>query len=250
MSSKGAHLVRCAPFGLGVLVGVLVAHRRRRYSPLVSPDSTEDYGQRLREQWRADRMRAAITPDTVDGGRFARLGAGSYLAFPQGVLDGVASVSIGADCVGNEFVTLSAGFPGVEPTSQDPVIRIGDRCVLGRDTEIIALESVVLEDDVWTAAGAVYITDHNHRYDQVDGTPIGRQWPMDIRPVRIGAGSVLSTKVTVLAGADIGHHTLVAAGAVVRSGSYPPHTVLAGVPARPVRSWDGTSWRRPGPAGQ
>lgn len=179
-------------------------------------------------------MGAAISATTPDGGMFAKLGSDSYLAFPQGVLHGHAHIAIGERCVVNEHVTLSAGPIFDEPTRSGPIIAVGDRCVLGRHTEIVALESVVLEDDVWTAGGGVYITDHNHRRDQRDGTPVAAQEPLEVRPVRIGAGSVISTHVTILAGARIGHCSLVAAGAVVRAGRYPPHSVLAGVPARVV----------------
>ncbi|MGW4527860.1 acyltransferase [Amycolatopsis sp. NPDC004378] len=190
-------------------------------------------GHAVREWLRWARLGAAISAATEHGQRFAALGPESCLAFPQGVLHGVEHISIGCGCLVNEHTTLSAG-PLAEtgsPASR-PIIELGDRCVLGRHTEIIAMESVVLEDDVWTAAGGVYITDHNHRHDLLDGTPLARQIPLDVRPVRIGAGSVISTHATILAGAHLGHHTMVAAGAVVRAGHYPPHCVLAGVPAR------------------
>lgn len=85
-----------------------------------------------------------------------------------------------------------------------------------------------------TSTARINITDHNHRHDLRDGTPVATQEPLDVRPVRIGAGSLISTHVTILAGARIGHCTLVAAGAVVRAGRYPPHATLAGVPARIV----------------
>jgi acetyltransferase-like isoleucine patch superfamily enzyme len=180
-------------------------------------------------------MGAAISADSEHGQQFAALGAHSYLAFPQGVLHGVEHIRIGERCVINEHTTLSAGPIGaVQDSEAEPIIALGDHCVLGRHTEIVALESVVLEDDVWTAGGGVYITDHNHRHDQHDGTPIAHQEPLDVRPVRIGEGSVISTHATILAGARLGHHTLVAAGAVVRVGEYPPHCVLAGVPARVI----------------
>lgn len=197
-------------------------------------------GQTIRDWWHWARMGAAITADTPDGRRFSQLGPASYLAFPQGVLHGWDRIAIGANCVINEHTTLSAGPLTDPPTNPrdatgqlDPIIVLGDRCLLGRHTEIVAMHSVVLEPDVATAAGGVYITDHNHRHDQLD-TPILTQEPLDVRPVRVGAGSVLSTGVTVLAGARIGHHTMVAAGAVVLGGDYPPNVVLAGVPARVV----------------
>jgi acetyltransferase-like isoleucine patch superfamily enzyme len=66
------------------------------------------------------------------------------------------------------------------------------------------------------------------------------QWPPAEAPVRIGAGSWLATGVTVLPGADIGRHVTVGAGAVVR-GQIPDNTVVVGMPARVVRSYDPAS---------
>jgi serine acetyltransferase len=54
--------------------------------------------------------------------------------------------------------------------------------------------------------------------------------------VAIGAGSWLGTGAVILPGTRIGRQTVVAAGAVVR-GEFPGHCVLAGVPARVVRTF-------------
>lgn len=194
----------------------------------------ESDGQAVRAWWRQARMGAAITPDSPEGREFAGLGAGSVLAFPQGPLDGVARIRIGIDCLINEHVVLQAGLPGTDLEAGEPIIELGDRCVLGRGTEILAVSSVVLGNDVW-AASRVTIVDHHHRHDLPD-VPVARQWPLDVKPVRIGAGTVISTGAVILAGAHIGENSMVASGAQVRAGTYPPRSVLAGVPAKVVRT--------------
>lgn len=192
-------------------------------------------GQAAREWWQWARMGAAITAETPDGKLFAALGKGSYLAFPQGVLENPGRTAIGGGCVINEHTTLSAGLPG-DTSSGDPLITIGNRCILGRGTEILAVAHVELGDDVWTAS-RVTIVDHNHRHDQA-GVPVALQWPLAAKPIVIGAGSVISTGATILAGARIGEGSLVASGAQVRAGDYPARCLLAGVPARVVRVHD------------
>jgi acetyltransferase-like isoleucine patch superfamily enzyme len=91
---------------------------------------------------------------------------------------------------------------------------------------------------VWTGP-YVYITDQNHGYADPD-TPIGRQAPVN-KPVEIGAGSWLGAGAIVLPGARIGRNVVVAAGSVVR-GEVPDHSVVAGVPARVVRSRTQAGW--------
>ena len=87
------------------------------------------------------------------------------------------------------------------------------------------------------------LTDQNHSYADPD-IPIGRQMPMN-SAVRIGSGSWLGAGAVVLPGASIGRNVVIAAGSVVR-GTVPDHCVVAGVPARVVRSYvPGVGWASP-----
>jgi acetyltransferase-like isoleucine patch superfamily enzyme len=127
------------------------------------------------------------------------------------------------------------------------VLRIGDRCVIGRASHIVAHYSIDIGDDVYTGPN-VYITDQNHSYTDPD-MPIGRQWPSNVA-VSIGAGTWLGAGAIVLPGACIGRNVVVAAGSVVR-GAVPDRCVVAGVPAKVVREYvAGDGWsRRRAPAG-
>jgi acetyltransferase-like isoleucine patch superfamily enzyme len=126
-----------------------------------------------------------------------------------------------------------------------PVLQIGDRCVIGRGSHIVAHHSLVIGDDVFTGP-YVYITDQNHGYANPD-EPIGRQMPHNAA-VRIGSGSWLGAGAVVLPGACIGRNVVVAAGSVVR-GTVPDRCVVAGVPARVVRQYaPGGGWLRSGPS--
>jgi carbonic anhydrase/acetyltransferase-like protein (isoleucine patch superfamily) len=162
------------------------------------------------------------------------MGAGSRIAFPPGDVVGEHAIAIGSDTFLASNITLAAGMPGEDLRPEDgPVIRIGDRCTIGRGSAIVGRHRIVVEDDV-TMAPNVYITDHNHTYAWVD-MPIGPQF-WEEAPVRIGPGCWLATGVVVLPGADIGRNVAVAAGSVVR-GTVPDFSVVAGAPARVVRRW-------------
>ena len=102
--------------------------------------------------------------------------------------------------------------PGQECVT-DPVVRIGDRCLIGRGSGIVGHLSIEIGDDVWTGHH-VYITDQNHGYEDLD-RPISVQ-SMPERPVRIGDGSWLGHGTVVLPGATIGRHVVIGANSVVR----------------------------------
>jgi carbonic anhydrase/acetyltransferase-like protein (isoleucine patch superfamily) len=193
--------------------------------------------------WRAAEQAGAVTADTPAGQRFAAFGPGSVAAFPPGSVFGERWIAIGAGTLVGAQVSLSAGMVPGQDLGPTPVLRIGDRCVIGRGSHIVAHQSLVIEDDVFTGP-YVYITDQNHSYADPD-EPIGRQLPHNAA-VRIGSGSWLGAGVVVLPGACIGRHVVVAAGAVVR-GTVPDRCVVAGVPARVVRQYvPAGGWVSPG----
>ncbi len=181
----------------------------------------------------------AIGPDDGPAGRFGSFGAGSCLAFPPGALFGERWIHVGRDTLVGPHVSISAGMVPGQRMVTDPVVRIGDRCMIGRGSHIVGHFQVEVGDDVHTGP-YVYITDQNHGYDDPDQV-VHAQWPTDV-PVLIGAGSWLGTGVVILPGTELGRNVVVGAGAVVR-GSFPDHCVIAGVPARVVRRYlPGSGW--------
>jgi acetyltransferase-like isoleucine patch superfamily enzyme len=195
--------------------------------------------------WEAVHRGGAVTADTPAAGRFAAFGRGSIAAFPPGSVFGEHWIAIGTGTLVGAFVSLSAGMVPGQDLGPEPVLRIGDRCVIGRGSHLIAHHSLVIGDDVFTGP-YVYITDQNHGYADPD-EPIGRQMPLNAA-VRIGSGSWLGAGAIVLPGASIGRNVVVAAGSVVR-GTVPDRCVVAGVPARVVREYvPGDGWSPPASA--
>ncbi|MFZ0047644.1 MAG: DapH/DapD/GlmU-related protein, partial [Streptosporangiaceae bacterium] len=161
--------------------------------------------------WRRLQQAGTVTAETAAGRRFAAFGPCSMMAFPTGAVYGERWIEVGDMCMIAELVTLCAGMAPGHDLGPDPVLRIGDRCVIGRGSNIIAHHSLEIGDDVFTGP-YVYITDQNHQYEDID-TPIGRQWPVN-SPVRIGSGSWLGTGSVILPGAVIGKNVVVASGSV------------------------------------
>ncbi|MFM8266479.1 MAG: acyltransferase [Ilumatobacteraceae bacterium] len=197
-------------------------------------------GESVRSMWSWARLAAAIGPDSAAGRRFGRFGTGSIICFPPNTIFGERYIHIGEGTMIGPDVTLSAGMvPGQECLS-DPVVRIGDRCLIGKGSGIVGHFSIEIGDDVWTGHH-VYITDQNHGYEDVD-RPISMQSQPE-RPVSIGAGSWIGHGAVVLPGAQIGRHVVIGANSVV-TGEIPDRSVAVGAPARVVRRWvDGQGWQ-------
>ena len=60
-------------------------------------------------------------------------------------------------------------------------------------------------------------------------------WDFAASPIEIGDDVWLGANTTILQGAKIGAGSIVATGAVVTKGEYPPGAVLAGIPAKVVK---------------
>lgn len=189
-------------------------------------------GEGVIRAWEAAVELGAIGPDTRRGKRFGHLGAGSVICFPANALFNEQYISIGSQTMFGPQITLSAGMvPGQEMVS-NPVISVGDRCLIGKGSGIVGHLEIVIGDDVWTGHH-VYITDQNHGYGD-PGLPISKQ-VMPERPVSIGDGSWLGHGTVVLPGATIGRHVVVGANSVV-TGDIPDYSVAAGVPARVIKT--------------
>ncbi len=189
-------------------------------------------------------MQAAgtITARTAAGRKFAAFGPNSLIAFPTGSIYGERWIEVGDRTMFAEQVSVCVGLGPGHDLGPDSVLRIGNGCVIGRGSHIVAHYSIDIGDDVYTGP-YVYITDQNHSYSDPD-VPIGRQWPVNAK-VRIGSGSWLGTGVIVLPGTVIGKNVVVAAGSVVR-GEIGDRCVVAGVPARVIKRYDPeVGWSRP-----
>ncbi|MGH3506497.1 MAG: acyltransferase [Nocardioidaceae bacterium] len=110
-------------------------------------------------------------------------------------------------------------------------LRIGDKCVFGSDNTVNCYLDVEF-GEATIVSDWVYVTDFDHRTEDLD-LPIKDQGIVK-SPVRIGPGSWVGTKVTVLRGTEVGRGSVLAANAVVR-GRWPDYSVLGGVPARLLR---------------
>lgn len=111
--------------------------------------------------------------------------------------------------------------------AHEGTLRVRDKVVMGSDVRVTCWTDVDL-GEATLLADWCYVADFDHVHDDV-GRPIKDQ---GVRKgaVRVGAGSWLGLRASVLRGSDLGRGTVVAAHAVVK-GRFGDAVVLAGVPA-------------------
>ena len=177
---------------------------------------------------------AAIGPKTVRGRHFGAFGDRSAICFPPTTIMNERFIRIGSETMIGPYVSLSAGMAPGQECVTNPVVSIGDRCLIGRGSGIVGHFSIEICDDVWTGHN-VYITDQNHAYDD-PMLPISKQHQPE-RPVYIGAGSWLGHGCVILPGSHIGRNVVVGANSVV-TGTIPDYSVAVGAPARVVKTID------------
>jgi maltose O-acetyltransferase len=111
-------------------------------------------------------------------------------------------------------------------------LEIGADCFINQDCVFDATAPIVIGNNVNLGHG-VLITTSTH----LVGSPERRGGLLQGKPVRIGDGSWLASRVIVLPGVEVGAGSIVGAGSVVTR-SVAPNTIVAGVPAREIRRLD------------
>jgi acetyltransferase-like isoleucine patch superfamily enzyme len=116
-------------------------------------------------------------------------------------------------------------------------VEIQKNAVVGRNCKISShtfiCEGVHIEDDVFIGHNVTFINDLYPRATSVSGQlQTENDWKVIETYVKKGAS--IGSSATILAGVTVGEFAVVGAGAVVTK-DVPPHTVVAGVPAKILR---------------
>lgn len=119
---------------------------------------------------------------------------------------------------------------------KDGSLVLGDHVFINSGSTVVANHSIVVGDNCLIGdLVAIYDCDYH---------PIEPSRPIRSAPVRLGANVWVGRSATILPGVTIGDHAVIAAGSVV-TGDVPARTLMAGIPAQPVRTLDiPDGWRR------
>ena len=95
-------------------------------------------------------------------------------------------------------------------------------------------EGVTVEDDVFVGHNVSFINDKYPLSTNPEGTlQTEKDWK--VVPTLVKRGASIGTSTTILCGVTIGEDAIVGAGSVVTK-DVPPNTLVAGVPAKIIRS--------------
>jgi UDP-2-acetamido-3-amino-2,3-dideoxy-glucuronate N-acetyltransferase len=113
-------------------------------------------------------------------------------------------------------------------------VSVGARCKISSHSFLC--EGVTIEDEVFVGHGVMFINDRDPRATAPGGKPqTEADWK--VVPTRVCKGASIGSGAVIMAGVTIGAGALVGAGAVVTR-DVGPNSVVAGVPARLMRSRD------------
>ena len=114
-----------------------------------------------------------------------------------------------------------------------PALVIGDNVNIGDDVTISAAKRIEIGKNCLISYN-VSILDHNHAFENIDLLPL-LQGIDDPKEIEIGDDCFLGAHCFILKGVVLGKHCVVGANSVVTS-SFPDFSVIAGAPAKKIRS--------------
>jgi UDP-2-acetamido-3-amino-2,3-dideoxy-glucuronate N-acetyltransferase len=109
---------------------------------------------------------------------------------------------------------------------------VGNRCKISSHTFVC--EGVTIEDNVFIGHGVIFINDSYPRATTAEGgLQTEKDWRVETTVVKRGAS--IGSGATILSNLVIGENAIIGAGSVVTH-DVPPNTIVAGNPAKILRS--------------
>ncbi|HTX03359.1 MAG TPA: acyltransferase [Candidatus Acidoferrales bacterium] len=160
-----------------------------------------------------------------------------HVIFGEGVIIRAPErFSAGERCFLDTRAYLACG--GGEWNGNRGYIRLGINCEIGPYCVFWGAGGITIGDNVHIGAN-VSITAHEAHHIDPRVTDPRLPLKFDFEPVVIEDHVIVCSGTNIIPGVRIGHHSMIGAGAVVIS-DIPPYSLAVGVPAKVVKTWDGS----------
>lgn len=158
----------------------------------------------------------------------------SNIYFPMLSLVGSKYITIGNNTSIGKNIALTV-WKRKDSKYNSPSISIGDRCSIGADAHITAINKIVIGNNVLTGK-KILITDNSHgesTREELVTAPSKR--PLYSKGAVIIDDNVwIGEKVSIMPSVHIGEGVIIAANAVVTK-DIPPYCIVAGIPAKIIK---------------
>lgn len=174
-----------------------------------------------------------LEEDTKLKSTFKSIGENSYLG-EQPLIYGAEYITIGEKFYGKRLIRIEA-LSEYAGTHYTPEIIIGDNVEIGDLCHIGAAQSIKIGNHCLIGSKTI-ITDHYHGRTDSPHTDNPRCFSgLTTKTVRIGNNVWLGDNVSIMPGVTLGDNVIVGANSVVTH-SFPANTVIAGCPARLIKT--------------
>ena len=117
-----------------------------------------------------------------------------------------------------------------ESTGDFSNLSIGEKCYIGKGVFFDLPDKIIIEDECAISAGVKFIT-----HEDCGNRIMSKWYPRQRRKIVVGHGSWIGVNAILLNGVVLGKCCVVAAGSVVTD-SFPNYSVVAGIPAKVVKT--------------
>lgn len=170
-------------------------------------------------------------------GQFKAIGKSSEFFYMDYEVLNPENIEIGDNCGFGRFVRLCT-YNNYANQKFYPKLKIGNQVTFGNEIHIGCIDSVSIGNGTLLAS-RIFITDHFHgSVNKSDILTPPSKRPLSSKPVCIGNNVWIGEGVCVMPGVTIGDNVIIGANAVVTH-SFPKNVVIAGVPAKIIKTLDG-----------